>query len=91
LRILAGFLRDKEVDTYNPPRAKITIRPIFCRIGSFRDFRVGMGSAIIMRSVRMLNEALKNQENFLLMHRISGVGDQKAETGMQAKILLMMV
>ena len=40
------------------------------------------------KSVRMLKEALKNHENFLLMQRMSGVGDQKAETGMQAKMLL---
>ena len=77
--------------TYNPPRAKITINIIFCRIGSFRELRVGIGRAMMIISERMLMEALKNHENFLLMHRISGVGDQKADTGMQAKMLLVMV
>lgn len=46
---------------------------------------------MMTRSVRMLIEALKNHENFLLIQRISGVGDQKADTGMQAKTLLKIV
>jgi hypothetical protein len=50
-----------------------------------------MGRIMMIRSVRMLNEALKNHENFLLIQRMSGVGDQNAETGMQAKMLLKIV
>lgn len=46
---------------------------------------------MMTRSVRMLNEALKNHENFLLIQRMSGVGDQNAETGMQAKMLVKIV
>jgi hypothetical protein len=42
---------------------------------------------MMTRSVRMLNEALKNHKNFLLIQRMSGVGDQNAETGVQVKVL----
>jgi len=76
---------------YNPPRAKITIKPIFCLAGSFRSLRVGMGRIMMIRSVTMFIEALKNHENFLLIQRMSGVGDQKAETGRQAKMLVKIV
>lgn len=50
-----------------------------------------MGRIMMTRSVRILNEALKNHENFLLIQRMSDVGDQNADTGMQAKILLKIV
>jgi hypothetical protein len=39
----------------------------------------------------MLIEALKNHKNFLLIQRMSGVGDQNAETGMQVKMLVKIV
>jgi hypothetical protein len=50
-----------------------------------------MGRIMMTRSVKMLNDALKNHENFLLIHRMSGVGDQNPEIGMQAKMFVKMV
>lgn len=44
-----------------------------------------------MISVRMLTEALKNHENFLLIQCMSGVGDQNADIGMQLKTLIRKV
>lgn len=46
---------------------------------------------MMIKSVMILIEALKNQENFLLMQRSFPVGDQKADTGMQAKMFVKMV
>ena len=77
--------------THNPPRAKIIMTPIFCRVGSLSDFSVGMGRIRMMESDRMLKEALKNHENFLLTQCMSGVGDQKPEIGTHAKVLINMV
>lgn len=51
---------------------------------------IGIGRIRITRSDKMLNEALKNHRNFLSMQRISAVGDQKADTGMQLRMLLIM-
>jgi hypothetical protein len=78
-------------DTHNPPRAKIIITPAFCRVGSLSDFSVGMGRIRMTESDRMLNDALKNHENFLLTQCAPRVDDQKPEIGMQAKMLIEMV
>ena len=69
---------------YKNPSAKIIISPIRWRSGSFRDLMIGIGTVRITRSERMLKEALKNQENFLLIQRIFLVGDQNADTGIHA-------
>jgi len=50
-----------------------------------------MGRIRMMESDKMLNEALKNHENFLLTQCMSGVGDQKPEIGTHAKVLINMV
>jgi len=42
-------------------------------------------------SIRILNEALKNHDSSLLIQRISGVGDQKADMGRQLKTLIRTV
>ncbi len=65
--------------------------PTFCRVGSLSDFSVGMGRIRMSESDRMLNEALKNHENFLLIQCMPGVGAQKPEIGMHSKMLIKMV
>jgi hypothetical protein len=67
-----------------PPKAKTSINPIFCLIGSVKVERTGIGNPIVTKSVKILKEALKNIINFLL--RQIPLLVQNAEIGVQQKI-----
>lgn len=50
--------------TYTPPRAKTSMTPIFCRLGSCSFLRAGMGQIRTTMSETILREALANQRDF---------------------------
>lgn len=72
--------------TYNPPIAKIEIRPIFCRLPRFKLLITGMGKRMMAKSVAMLIAALVNHIANWFKHVAFSLV-QNALTGTQAKIL----
>jgi hypothetical protein len=65
------------------------ISPTFCVRGRLSDLIVGIGNIKMIRSVTMLNDALKNQMTFFSRQWVVGVGDQNPDTGVQLKMLLV--
>lgn len=75
--------------TYNAPRAKVIIKPILCLTGSLKLERTGIGKVIIIKSVKILKAALKNQMNFLSMQWPGLSRSQNASIGTQVQIAVM--
>lgn len=75
--------------TYKPPNAKIPISVYFCRRGSFRSFKMHIGSTTIAKSVAKPTAAFENQKGALVTHFPLGfLKSQKADAGLQVKILV---
>lgn len=55
-----GDRKEKVKASYIPPRAKTAMSAYFCRGGSSRDLKMGMGRTASAQSVTMFDPALKN-------------------------------
>lgn len=97
---IARYWRDKHckcqstdkiwiLTTHNPPSAKMMNNPVFCLRGSISDDSTGIGSAIIIMSVRILKAALKNQRNLRSIQRPGVSRLQNAWIGTQLQMAVI--